>query len=152
MKKLEFKIDIAAPQEVVWKTMLEPETYKQWVGVSWPGSKYEGKWEKGETLKFTGSEGGGTQAKLIECKPYEFIDAKHIAVINGDGSLDTESDIAKGWIGAKEAYRFKPIKNGTELIVEITTPEAWEKMFSDGWPNALKKLKELSERKVHHAV
>lgn len=147
MKKLEFKIDIIAPQEKVWKTMLEPATYKQWVAVSWPGSYYEGNWKQGETIKFTGAQGGGTQAMLKEVKPYEFIDAEHVAVINSDGSLDKESDIAKGWIGTKEAYRFKPIKNGTELIVEISTTEKWEKMFSDGWPAALKKLKELSESK-----
>ena len=147
MKKLEFKIDIAASPEKVWKTMLELETYKQWVGVSWPGSSYKGSWKQGETINFTGDEGGGTQAKLNEVKPYEFIDAEHIAVINGDGSLDKESDMAKGWIGTKEAYTFKPIKSGTELIVEMSVPEAWEKMFSDGWPAALKKLKELSESK-----
>ena len=145
MEKLEFKIDIAAPQETVWKTMLEPATYKQWVGVSWPGSGYDGNWKQGETIKFTGTEGGGTQAKLKEVRPYEFIDAEHIAVINNDGSLDKESDIAKGWIGTKESYSFKPSKNGTELVVEISTPKDWEKMFSDGWPAALKKLKELSE-------
>lgn len=146
MKKLEFKIDIAAPQETVWKTMLEPVTYKQWVDVSWPGSDYDGKWEQGETINFGGAGGGGTQAKLREVRPYEFIDAEHIAVINSDGSLDKESDMAKGWIGTKEVYSFKPIKNGTELIVEISTTEPWAKMFSEGWPVALEKLKELSER------
>lgn len=147
MEKLEFKIDIAASPEKVWKTMFEPATYKQWVGVSWPGSDYDGKWKQGETIKFTGDEGGGTQAKLNEVKPFEFVDAEHIAVINGDGSLDKESDIAKGWIGSKESYRFEPTKNGTQLIVEMSTPESWAKMFSDGMPAALEKLKELSEGK-----
>lgn len=147
MKKLEFKIDIEAPQETVWKTMLEPNTYKQWVSVSWPGSGYDGNWQEGETIRFEGAGGGGTQAKLNEVRPYEFVDAEHIAVINKDGSLDKESDIAKGWIGSKESYRFKPSKKGTELTVEILTPEAWAKMFNDGWPAALEKLKELSEKK-----
>jgi len=147
MKKLEFKIDIAASPEKVWKTMLELETYKQWVGVSWPGSNYNGNWKQGETIKFTGTEGGGTQAILKEVRPFEFVDAEHIAVINNDGSLDKESDMAKGWIGTKESYTFKPIKSGTELIVEMSVPEGWEKMFNDGWPAALKKLKELSESK-----
>ncbi len=145
MKKLEFKIDIMASQEKVWKTMLEPGTYKQWTAVSWPGSRYEGNWKQGETINFTGEPGGGTQAMLKKVKPYEFVDAEHIAVINADGSLDKAGDIAKGWIGTRESYRFKPIKNGTELIVEIHTPENWAKMFSDGWPSALKELKKISE-------
>lgn len=145
MKKLEFKIDIAASPEKVWKTMLELETYKQWVGVSWPGSTYKGSWKQGETINFTGDEGGGTQAKLHVVKPFEFVDAEHIAVINSDGSLDKESDMAKEWIGTKESYRFEPTKNGTQVIAQLVTPENWAKMFSDGWPAALKKLKELSE-------
>lgn len=147
MTKLEFTIDIAASPEKVWKTMLELETYKQWVGVSWPGSTYKGNWKQGETINFIGDEGGGTHAKLIEVRPYEFIDAEHIAVINNDGSLDKESDIAKGWIGTKESYTFEPTKNGTRLTVHISILEGWEKMFNDGWPPALKKLKELSESK-----
>lgn len=146
MEKLEFKIDINASPEAVWKTMLEADTYRQWVGVSWPGSTYDGNWIQGETIRFTGAEGGGTQARLLDVIPYEFVNAEHIAVINGDGSLDKESEIAKGWIGARESYRFQPNQNGTELVVEILTPEAWAEMFKEGWPAALQKLKELSEK------
>ena len=148
MKKLEFKIEISSPQEKVWKTMLDHPTYEQWVAAGWPGSSYKGNWKQGETIDFVGPDGGGgTQARMNEVTPYEFVDAEHVAVINKDGSLDKESDVAKGWIGTRESYRFKPTKNGTELTVEITTAEAWEKMFADGWPAALKKLKELSEKK-----
>ena len=43
MKHLEFKTQIEADKKKVWDTMLRPETYKEWVNVSWPGSYYEGK-------------------------------------------------------------------------------------------------------------
>ncbi len=146
MKKLEFKIDIAAPAEKIWKTMLDPATYRQWVNVSWPGSSYEGIWRQGEHIKFSGEQGGGTQALLKEVREYEFIDSEHTAVINADGSLDKKSEVAKGWIGTKESYRFIPGDSGTKLVVEILTPENWAKMFSDGWPAALRELKKMCER------
>jgi uncharacterized protein YndB with AHSA1/START domain len=146
MKHLEFKTEIAADRKKVWDTMLQPETYKEWVNASWPGSYYRGKWAKGENIKFLSSSGGGTVANLIEQKPYEDILAKHVAVIQSDGTEDRDSDIAKGWIGTMEHYTFKERNGKTELTIEIETTPEWADMFTDGWPNALAKLKELCEQ------
>jgi uncharacterized protein YndB with AHSA1/START domain len=71
MKKLEFKIDINATAKKVWDTMLAPDTYKEWVSVSWPGSDYKGKWAKDEKIRFHGEGQGGTLAIIDEIKPYE---------------------------------------------------------------------------------
>ena len=146
MKKLEFKIEIAADKQKVWDTMLNPKTYKEWVSVSWPGSIYEGNWKQGENLRFLSPGQGGTMATVVELRPAEYLLARHIAVINSDGTEDRDSDIAKGWIGTTESYTFTETNGKTKLRVEINTPPDWEKMFTDGWPNALKKLKEISER------
>lgn len=145
MKKLEFRIDIAASKQKVWDTMLNPETYKKWVSASWPGSYYEGTWKQGEDIKFLSPGHGGTLATLVEHKPYEHLLAKHIAIIDSAGKEDRKGDDAKGWIGTTEAYRFTEKNGQTELKVEINTSPDWEKMFTDGWPNALAKLKEISE-------
>src|SRR5690349_6558948 len=99
MKTLEFKTHIAASPEHVWKTMIEPGTYRQWVNVSWPESFYVGEWKEGEEILFTGPGGGGTQAKVLQINPYTLIDTEHIAVVNEDGTLDKESAMAKDWIG-----------------------------------------------------
>jgi len=146
MKKLESKIEIAASKQKVWDTMFNPETYKEWVNVSWPGSYYEGNWKQGENLRFISPGQGGTLATLVECRPYEFILAKHIAVINADGTEDRDSEIAKGWIGTTESYTFTENNGKTELKTEMNTSPEWEKMFTDGWPKALAKLKEICER------
>ena len=145
MKHLEFKTRISADKKKVWNTMLQPETYKEWVSVSWPGSTYEGKWAKGENIKFVSPGHGGTMATLIEQSDYDNVLAKHVAVINPDGSEDRNSAVAKGWIGITERYTFKEKKGTTELTVEIETTPEWENMFNDGWPNALAKLKEMCE-------
>lgn len=148
MKHLEYNTQIAASKQKVWNTMLQPETYKQWVNVSWPGSIYIGKWEKGEQLKFTSPEQqGGTVAKITELVPFETLTAKHVAVINPDGSEDRTSEVAKGWVGTLERYTFNEQNGKTNLKVEIEiiTPE-WESMFNDGWPAALKELKRICEK------
>jgi uncharacterized protein YndB with AHSA1/START domain len=146
MSTLKFKIRISASPEKVWETMLHPVTYREWVNVSWPGSRFEGTWEQGQHLKFVSQNEGGTMAILDEHQPYEFSKARHIAVINRDGSLDKDSDVAKGWVGTTESYTFTEIDGVTELGVEINCQPEWEAMFKDGWPSALEKLKEISER------
>ena len=146
MKKLEFKIDIDASPKKVWETMFNPESYREWISASFPGSYYKGQWKEGENIKFLSPNQGGTLATIVELRPQEYILAKHIAVISPDGTEDRDSEVAKGWIGTTEAYNFTERNRKTEVKVEINTYPNWEKMFSDGWPKALKKLKEISER------
>lgn len=38
MEHLEYSIVISAPAKKVWETMLQEDTYKQWVAKSWPNS------------------------------------------------------------------------------------------------------------------
>lgn len=146
MKKLESKIDIAASPKKVWDTMLKPETYKEWVNAAWPGSYYEGNWKQGENIRFLSPGQGGTLATLVECRPYEYIRAKHVAVINADGTEDRDSESAKSWIGTTESYTFSETNGKTELRTEMNIEPEWEKMLGDGWPKALAKLKEVCER------
>lgn len=146
MKKLEYKISIDAPAQKVWDIMLSPDGYVEWTGVSWPGSIYEGNWKQGENIRFVSKEGEGTLAHFNEVKPYEYISAEHIALLGKGGVEDRTSDMAKGWVGTLENYIFNDNNGKTELTVEIHTNPAWEKMFNDGWPGALNKLKEITER------
>ena len=146
MKKLQTKIDIAATPQKVWNRMIEPSTYKEWVNAAWPGSYYEGTWNKGENVRFISPGQGGTLAKIIEYRPYEYILAEHIAVINPDGTEDRDSEAAKGWIGTTESYSFAEHNGRTELTTEMNTNPEWGKMFADSMPKALAKLKEISER------
>ena len=68
-KELQFTVTIDAPRQKVWKTMLEPASYKEWVGVSWPGSRYIGEWKKDASIRFVGGDGqGGTLATIVDLK------------------------------------------------------------------------------------
>lgn len=144
MKNLEYKIHINAPSQKVWETMIQPDTYKKWVAASWPDSFYEGEWKKNEKIKFISKDGSGTLALIEVFKPYEYISAKHIAVLDKDKE-DYDSDVAKNWIGTMENYLFSEHNGETDLTVEMKVYPDWQKMFDDGFPNALKKLKEICE-------
>lgn len=146
MKKLEYRININAPAEKVWNAMLNRDTYIEWTNVSWPGSSYEGNWKQGENIRFVGPDGTGTLAHFTEVRPHKYIGAEHIAVLGKGGVEDRTSDMAKGWVGTLENYTFNEANGKTELTVEIHTNPNWEKMFNDGWPGALNKLKEIAER------
>ena len=146
MKTLEFTIEIAADRKKVWDTMLQPETYKEWVKVTWPGSYYEGNWKKGENMRFISPGQGGTLATIVDLKPYESVQAKHIAVINKDGTEDRSSDTAKSWIGSTESYWFAEKNGKTVLKTQMIINPEWEKMFAGDWPKAMAKLKEICEQ------
>lgn len=145
MKNIEFKISIVGSKQKVWETMLHPTTYKEWVNAAWPGSFFEGEWKEGNNLRFISDDGSGTLATLIEHKPYDYSFAKHIAVLQPGGIEDRDSEVAKGWVGTTERYTFTEKKDTTELKVVLTINPDWEKMFNDGWPKALAKLKEICE-------
>ncbi|MEO6232504.1 MAG: SRPBCC domain-containing protein [Ferruginibacter sp.] len=145
MKNLIYKIAISAGAQKVWEIMLAPDTYQEWVNAAWPGSFYEGRWAEGENLRFIGKDGSGTLALLESYKPYTYISARHIAILQSGGIEDRESDIAKGWIGTTENYMFKDESGVTMLTVELIINPEWEKMFNEGWPKALARLKEICE-------
>ena len=120
MKKLEYSIEIRANKAHVWKTMLEPEKYEQWVKAFSEGSRFEGRWEQGATVRFVDPNMGGTKAILEIFDPHNCILAKHIAIITDDGREETDGEVAKQWIGTTEKYEFlehegKTTRSGPEI-------------------------------------
>ncbi len=63
-----------------------------------------------------------------------------------DGKEDYDSEFAKGWVDTMESYTFNERNGETDLTVEMIINSEWQKMFDAGWPNALKKLKEICEQ------
>ncbi len=99
MKTLHFSIDIHAPKEKVWNTMLGAETYPQWAALFNPGSHYEGTgdWSKGSRMVFlgpdpeTGKE-GGMVSLVTENRPYEYLALEHQGMVqDGTDAVSTEN-------------------------------------------------------------
>lgn len=150
MEKLNFKIEINAPKEKVWNTMLEDATYRLWTTPFSEGSYYKGDWSKGSKIIFlgpnpeTGKE-GGMVSRIAENKLYEYISIEHLGIIN-DGVEDTTSEEVKKWTPAFENYTFKEKNGKTDVLVDMDINEEYKQMFQEMWPKALQKLKEIAEK------
>mgnify|MGYP000288820508 CR=1 FL=1 len=153
MKKLHFSIQINAPAEKVYKTMLEKETYAEWTKAFSPTpdstSYVKGDWSKGSKILFVGTDPetgqeGGMVSRIAENKPNEFVSIEHLGILN-NGDEDTTSDEARKWTPAFENYTFKEENGVTELLIDVDTAEELADEFEKAWPIALDKLKELAE-------
>ncbi|MBE0539057.1 MAG: SRPBCC domain-containing protein [Ignavibacterium sp.] len=149
MQKLRFSIEINAPKEKVWDTMLEDKTYRIWTDTFSSGSHYVGAWDKGSKILFLGPNEkgimGGMVSRIKENRKHEYISIEHLGIVH-DGVEDTTSDAVKPWAGSLENYTFKNLNGKTELLVDIDINDEYKDMFNDMWPKALQKLKELSEK------
>ena len=149
MQKIHYSIQINAPKEKVWHTMLDDETYRDWTGAFNPGSYYKGSWDEGSKILFigpdptTGKE-GGMVSQIEVNKPYEFISIKHLGLY-GDGVEDTTSEEAKKWAPAYENYTFVEKDGGTELLIDMEVEDSYKDEFDKMWPKALERLKEMAE-------
>lgn len=47
MGNLVYTVDIKAPKDKVWATMLEQPTYQEWTAAFQEGSAYVGSWDEG---------------------------------------------------------------------------------------------------------
>ena len=150
MQKLHKSIIINAPREKVWATMLGPETYKEWTSAFNPGSRYEGGWKQGSTIRFlgpdpkTGGE-GGMISRIAENRTNEYISIEHLGIIK-NGVEDTTSEEARKWAPAFENYTFVDKDGATELQVDQDIQDEYKDEFEKMWDSALQKLKAISER------
>ncbi len=149
MQTLHFSITINAPKEKVWHAMFDDKSYREWTKPFGEGGHYIGNWEKGSKILFIGldpetGEEGGMVSRIAENKPYEFISIEHLGIVN-NGVEDTTSEEAIKWAPAFENYTFKEKDGVTEVLVDMDTAEEMAEEFSEQWPTALERLKEIAE-------
>lgn len=151
MKKLQYKIEINAPVEKVYSTMLgidNIETYKQWTAVFNPSSTYKGNWEKGSKILFIGTDEngktGGMISEIAENIPNKFVSIRHFGVLQDEKEI-TEGPEVEKWAGGLENYSFEEMNGVTIVSVETDTIEEYINYFEEHWPKALEKLKEIVE-------
>ena len=151
MKKLQYSLDINAPAEKVYNTMLgleNIETYNLWTAEFNPTSTYEGSWEKGSKILFVGTDEngkkGGMVSEIADNIPNQFISIRHYGILDGDKEITEGPDVEK-WAGGLENYSFQEENGVTTVTVECDMADDYQDYFDTTWPKALKKLKELSE-------
>jgi uncharacterized protein YndB with AHSA1/START domain len=148
MQTLHFEKTINAPVDVVWSTMLDQPTYREWTGAFHEGSHYTGGWQKGEEIRFIGPNDDGTVGGMIgvieENREHEFVSIVYAGL--ADGAVDdTTSDAARRFIGTHENYTFASVGDATSVTVDLDADDEFAPMFQEMWPKALDKLAEVAE-------
>lgn len=152
MKKIKQSIEINAPREQVWDAVVNDVKYRLWTSAFQEGSYFEGGWNKGDTIRFLGTNENGEKegmvAQIEESIFPEFISIKHLGYVS-KGVDDTTSEEIRSWAPAYENYTLEELEKGRTLfIVEADTTDEYYPMFMELWPNALRNLKEVSEVEI----
>ena len=150
MERLQFKINIDAPPEKVYKVMIDSIHFRVWTFPFSPTSYFVGTWEKGSTMQFLSKDEKGNLAGMIskvkENIPNNFISLEHYGFIQ-NGEEITEGEDVEGLVGALENYTFTPIGDSTEVKVDSDSFMEFKDYFLDTWPKALEILKGICEEK-----
>ena len=146
--RLHFEILIKNTPAEVYRTMLEKTTYEEWTEAFSPGSTYLGSWEVGSKIFFVaqGEEGSqnGIVSKIFKNEPNVHVDVEHLGVLE-DGVEILEGKEVEMWKGAHEKYTFEEKGADTLLLVDLDSTMEFDEYFTDAWPKALDKLKNICE-------
>lgn len=152
MKKIQFQININAPAARVYDMMLglsDIATYESWTAEFNPNSTYEGRWEKGSKICFTGTDQhgnkGGMVSEIAENIPDKFVSIRHYGILQGDKEI-TEGPDVEQWAGGCENYHFTEQDGTTTVTVEVDVTEDYTKYFDQTYPKALDRLKQIAEK------
>lgn len=145
MKALSFTTTINAAPEKVWKVLWEDATYRQWTSVFSEGSYALSSWKEGARVHFMASGGNGMFSEITKLIPNEYMEFLHLGEMK-NGKEQPETEETKKWAGAKETYTLKQNGNSTELDVSVDITGDHEKYFSEVFPKALERVKQLSEQ------
>lgn len=141
LNRLHFSVDIAAPREKVWKVLWDDRSFRDWSSVFAEGSYAVSDWKEGSEVQFIDPASRGGMSAIIEKKrPGEFMSFRHQAEIK-DGKVQPAS-----WAGAHEDYTLTEHAGRTTLAVDLDAADEHREMFEDKFPQALKRIKELSEK------
>jgi uncharacterized protein YndB with AHSA1/START domain len=148
MITVKFSASVQAPKQRVWYVLWEKSFYEQWTSIFSEGSTVKtDNWKEGTEVQFVDPNGNGMLSIVAANRQGEYMSFEHIGMIK-DGVRDTSSDEVKGWNGAKENYTLRQDGDITTLTVEMDTTEEYKDFFSNTWPKAMDKIKELAEAKT----
>ncbi|QQX76648.1 MULTISPECIES: SRPBCC domain-containing protein [Aequorivita] len=152
MKKIQYQKKINASSQKVYETMLglkDKATYESWTAAFNPTSTFEGSWNEGSKILFVGQDEngkrGGMVAEIVENNPASFVSIRHYGILDGDTEI-TSGEMVEKWAGGHENYKFNENNGVTTVTVEVDVVDEYLDYFDKTYPNALNKLKEISEK------
>jgi hypothetical protein len=152
MEKIKFNVSINAPAQKVYDVMLginNKSTYEQWTALFNPTSTYEGSWNKGSKMLFTGTnekgEKGGMVSEISDNIPNRFISIRHYGLLQANVEITDGPEVEK-WANGIENYTFEENNEITKVTVDLDITEDFIDYMNQTYPKALDKLKEICEK------
>ena len=146
MEKLHFSVNINASKEKVWQTLWDDTTYRKWTSAFHETSyAVTDNWKEGTKVLFLDGNGSGMVSTVAANKAPDFMSFKHLGEVK-DGIEDTTSEKVKAWSGALENYTLAEANGITTVHIEMDCDDSFKEMFSQMWPKALEKLKQIAEK------
>lgn len=150
LETVNLEINIQADVNRVYQTMLDKASYSEWASEFSPGSYFEGSWDKGSKILFLGpTDKGGLQgmtSRIRDNIPLKFVSIAHVGFVENGVETTTGKEV-EAWAGALENYIFRSKNGATTVSVSLDSPTEYKDYFTETWPKALKKLKEICESK-----
>lgn len=147
-EKLHFEIDIVAPVEKVYATMLDEHHYQTWTAIFNASSHFKGSWQKGSKIIFIGVDEkgneGGMVSRIKENIPNSFVSIEHLGVLQNGKEITSGKEV-DGWAGSLENYTFAQHGNKTLLSVDLDSNAEFKSYFAETYPKALIRLKAICE-------
>lgn len=141
MKKLQFTIEINAPKEKVWDALWIDKNYRAWTAAFHEGSHYESDLQEGSRIYFLGPDRNGMFGVVEKNIPYEKMHFLHKGEVkNGVEQEETYGE------NAIEQYDLEENNGVISLTVSMNAPEEYIVYFTDVFPKALGKVKEITEK------
>lgn len=144
MKRLTFSIDIKAPKEKVWYSLWDDENYETWTKVFSEGSTATSDWKEGSKIYFHDGNGNGMISEIAMVKPFETMLFKHNGEIKDYQEKPATSE-TESWAGSEEGYELSETNGVTTVKAYVDVLPDHESYFSDKFPKALEKIKEIAE-------
>ncbi|SDL35684.1 Uncharacterized conserved protein YndB, AHSA1/START domain [Salinimicrobium catena] len=146
MKRKTYQTTINAPREKVWAALWGEDTFPKWTAPFSPGSRAVTTWEEGGKILFLNGENEGMVSRVDKKRDNEFMDIRHLGIVDKDGNEDYESEKVKPWADAHEIYTLIPAGDGkTELTVDMDVDEEYEQYMDNTWPKAFSELRSVAE-------
>ncbi len=140
MRKLQFTIEINAPDEKVWDALWLDENYRAWCSVFQDGSYYVSDLAEGSEIQFLNPDRNGMFGIVEKNVRKQKMYFRHLGeVINGEKQEEIYGE------EAIEYYDLVERDDITELTATLKTSEDYIPYFAETFPKALEKVKEIAE-------
>jgi hypothetical protein len=144
MKELEYQIIINKPKEIVWFTIWDDQSFRDWSNNIDEGTYMLGSIIEGNEIQFISSVNGyGVTSLVSKLIPNEYVLFKHASDTQNTGTETRD----KQWTGGSESYTLTENNGSTVLIIKSEIPDELVELFNVSMPKALERIKYLSEKK-----